>query len=312
MDAAVLNGVGTIPAFAEFEDPRPDERHEVLDVLLAGLNPVDLYMAAGLYGEMPVPRVVGLEGIARLSDGERVYFNGPPSPFGSMAQYAPVDISAAFPVPEDLDAGLAVALGIAGLAAWLPLTYQAHLQAGETVLVLGASGVVGQIGVQAARVLGAGRVVAAARSQAALERMLASGAADEIVVLGAGAGAGDDAQALRDAAGDGYDVILDPLFGAPLEAALGAAAPGARIVTVGASAGMTATIPITGIYGRRWIGHSNGNVPLEVRREAYELMAGHALAGEIRVDVEERPLAEVEQAWEAQAKAPHHKITLVP
>ena len=73
-------------------------------------------------------------------------FKGPQpdgSPFGSMAQMAPVDPRESFRVPDGLDESLAVAIGIAGLAGWLPLTYQAHLRPGETVLVLGASGVVG-------------------------------------------------------------------------------------------------------------------------------------------------------------------------
>jgi NADPH:quinone reductase-like Zn-dependent oxidoreductase len=174
--------------------------------------------------------------------------------------------------------------------------------------VLGASGVVGQIAVQAARVLGAGRVVAAARHKPTLERLRERGAADDVVVLGEG----DDAEALRAAAGDGFDVIIDPLYGPLLEAALPAAAPGARIVVVGAMAGQEATIPIRGIYGRRLIGHSNGNVPLEVRREAYERMAAHALGGEIQVDVEKRPLAEIEQVWQAQVQGPHHKLTVIP
>jgi NADPH:quinone reductase-like Zn-dependent oxidoreductase len=306
MRAAVSSELGTLPAFADFNEPDAGDGHEVLEVLLAGLNPVDLYIAAGMYGEVTLPCVAGLEGIARLADGGHVYFNAPPKPFGSMAQFAPVDVASTFAVPEGLDDGLAVSLGIAGLAAWLPLTWRANLQAGETVLVLGASGVVGQIGVQAAKLLGAGRVVAAARSRAVLERLRERGA-DEIVVL-----EGDYAAALKDAAGDGYDVVLDPVYGPPLEAALAATALGARIVTVGAGAGMTVTVPMTAIYGRTWVGHSNGQAPLDVRREAYQRMAGHALAGEIVVDVERLPLSGVEEAWQRQAQGPHHKITLVP
>ena len=166
MRAAVLYQPGTIPTFTDFKEPLADDGHEVLEVLLAGLNPVDLYIAAGMYGELSVPCVVGLEGIARLADGGRVYFNGPPKPYGSMAELAPVDVASTFAVPDGLDAGVAVSLGIAGLAAWLSLTWRANLQPGETVLVLGATGVVGQIGVQTAKLLGAGRVVAAARNRA--------------------------------------------------------------------------------------------------------------------------------------------------
>jgi NADPH:quinone reductase-like Zn-dependent oxidoreductase len=306
MRAAVLHALGTIPEFGDFREPEPEDGQEVVDVLLAGLNPVDLFIAAGRYGEVPLPDVVGLEGIGRMPDGRRVYFNGPPDPFGSMAQAAPIDPSTTFDVPGGLDEGLAVALGIAGLAAWLPLTWQARLREGEAVLVLGASGVVGQIAVQAAKLLGAGHVVAAARDREALERLRERGA-DDIVVLD-----GDVAEKLRGAVEGGFDVIVDPLFGAPLEAALTAAAPGARIVVVGASAGATASIDIGDLYGRTIISHSNGAVPLDARREAYERMARHAVAGEIVVDVERLPLSRIEDAWREQAAGPHHKIALVP
>jgi NADPH2:quinone reductase len=306
MRAAVLHELRTVPVFGDFKEPQPDDVHQVAEVLLGALNPVDLVIAAGEYGDVELPYVVGREGIARLSDGAVVYFSGPPAPFGSLAQFAPVDPSTVFAVPDGLDPGLAVSLGIAGLAAWLPLTWRAGLQPGETVLVLGATGVVGQIGVQAAKLLGAGRVVAAARHRETLERLRERGA-DATVVL-----AGDYRQALKDAAGDGYDVVLDPLYGPPLEAALSATAQGARVVSVGAIAADSAAIPARDIFGRTLTGHSNGHASLEVRREAYERMAAHAAAGEIVVDVERLPLSRIADAWELQARGPHRKITLVP
>jgi NADPH2:quinone reductase len=237
-----------------------------------------------------------------------VYFSGPPPPFGALAQFAPVDPQTAFDVPEDLDLGLAVSLGIAGLAAWLPLEWRANVQQGETVLVLGASGVVGQIGVQAAKLLGAGRVVAAARHRPSLDRLRERGA-DAIVVLGEG----DLGKALADAAGgDGYDVVLDPLYGPPFEAALQATKMNGRYVVVGASAGQEVTLPIRSIFGRTIIGHTNQQAPQDVRRAAYERMARHAAAEEITVEVERLPLAQIEEAWQHQASGPHHKIALIP
>src|SRR3954462_3631004 len=147
MRAAVLYELGTIPAFADFKEPQADDGHEVLEVLLAGLNPVDLYIAAGMYGEVSLPCVVGLGGTAGTPDGGRVYFNAPPKPFGSMAELAPVDVASTFAVPEGLDAGLAVSLGIAGLAAWLPLTWRGAPRAGGRGRWSGAAGGVGARGV---------------------------------------------------------------------------------------------------------------------------------------------------------------------
>ena len=306
MRAAVLHEVGTVPVFGDFKEPQSGDGRQVLEVLLAGLNPVDLYIASGQYGAVEVPCVVGLEGIARVPDRGRVYFNRVAAPFGSMAQFAPIAVDEAFAVPEGLDAGLGVSLGIAGLAAWLPLTWHAKLRDGETVLVLGATGVVGQIAVQAAKVLGAGRVVAAGRHRPTLEALRERGA-DEIVVLG-----DDDRTALREAAGEGYDVVVDAVFGAPLQAALGATKPGARVVTVGAAAGQTAEIASGDLHGRMLIGHGNQAVPLDVRRQAYEDLAGHAAAGRITVEVDRLPLSRIDEAWERQASGPHRKIAIVP
>jgi NADPH:quinone reductase-like Zn-dependent oxidoreductase len=307
MRAAVVHEVGTVPVFDDFKEPQGDDGHEVAEVVCAGLNPVDLYIVAGQYGPVEPPFVAGLEGIARVGgDGRRVYFNGVPKPFGSMAAEAPIDPATCFDVPEGLDAGVAVALGIAGLAAWLPLEARAGLTSGETALVIGATGVVGQIGVQAAKLLGAGRVVAAGRNREALERLRELGA-DEIVVL-----EGDLEQAFAGAAGDGYDVVLDAIYGPPLQAALPATSAGARIVTVGTGAGMSIELPVSSLFGRTLIGHSNAHVSEDVRRAAYERMARHAAAGELKIEVESLPLSRIADAWRKQADGPHHKIVLVP
>jgi NADPH2:quinone reductase len=276
----------------------------VVEVLAAGLNPVDL----ARLGEASLPAVIGNEGVGRLGDGTRVYFERTIAPFGSFAQRALVDAALPIPLPDALDDGAALTLGIAGLAGWLALESVAALAAGESVLVLGASGPVGHVGVQAARLLGAGRVVAAARDLAAIEPLRALGA-DEVVSLD-----GDAATALRSAAGEGgFDVVLDPLFGAPLVAALGATAPGARVVSVGASAGPTATIPRALLYGRSILTHGNRTMPVAVKRAAYERMAQHVLAGELVVAAHERvPLERFAEAFDRQLASPHRKLILVP
>jgi NADPH:quinone reductase-like Zn-dependent oxidoreductase len=307
MRAAVVREVGSPPEYGDFQDPEAGDGLEVAEVVVAGLNPVDVFIANGMYGPVQPPFVAGLEGIARLGDGRHVYFNGAPAPFGSMAERAPVDAAATFAVPDGLDPGVAVALGIAGLAAWLPLDVRAHVQAGETVLVLGATGVVGRIGVQAAKLLGAGRVVAAGRHRSSLDELRAIGV-DDVVVL-----EGDLEQAFKSAAGDGYDVVLDAVFGPALEAALPATAVGARIVTVGAGAGQQIALAMSSFAGRTLIGHVNSLVAEDVRRAAYERMARHAAAGELRLEVETVPLADIAGAWERQASgSPHRKVVLAP
>src|SRR5271163_4390222 len=218
MKAAVLHEYG-VPRAEDFEDPSAGPGQALVEVLAAGLNPVDVAICAGRFyaGRPPLPSVAGREGVGML-DGRRVYFDAPIVPFGSMAQRAPIDPVSTYEVPEGVPDGVAVALGISGLAAWLGLTWRAQLKEGEHVLVLAASGVLGQIAVQAAKLLGAGRVVAAARSQEGLDRCMQLGA-DASVRLGAPE---DLAAAFGEAAGGRIDVVIDPLWGEPLLAALGA------------------------------------------------------------------------------------------
>lgn len=305
MIGAVMRAAGGEPQLGEFRAPTPAaEGQASVAVLAAGLNPVDRRRA----GEGALPRVLGNEGVGLLPDqgARRVYFERTVAPFGSFAQRALIDSAIAIPLPDDVAAGAALGIGIAGLAAWLSLTVRAHLEPGESVLVLGASGAVGRIAVHGARLLGAGRVVAAGRSLEALEPLRDLGA-DALVELGDG-----PEQALKDESGDGFDVVVDPLFGEPMLAALGATAEGARIVTLGSSAGPTATLTRTALTGRTLIGHGNRSTPATDKRDAYLTMLAHVRAGELRVAYEELPLKRFEEAWRRQAEHPHAKLVLVP
>jgi len=310
MRAAVLHDYG-VPSAGEFEDPAAAAGQAVVQVLAAGLNPVDVAICAGRFyaGKPPLPCVAGREGVGVL-DGSRVYFDGPVAPYGSMGQRALVDPDHTYPVPDGVPDGVAVALGISGLAAWLALTWRAKLEPGEHVLVLAASGVLGQIAVQAAKLLGAGRVVAAARSQEGLERCMQLGA-DASVRLDER----EDLSAAMAQAGDGrIDVVLDPLWGEPLVAAVGAASFGARLVQIGAGAGAEATIPSAPVRGKMLVlmGHTNFAAPPEVKREAYARMSEAVLAGKIIVDVDALSLDEVGEAWRRLQAGSHRKIVLVP
>ena len=242
MRAAILREYDATPELGEFDDPTPGDGTVVAEVLAAGLNPVDIRKAAGVFPlapKPPLPSVAGWEGVARLEDGSKVYFVDPPPPNGALAQRTLVDPSATHPVPDGVDDAVAVALGIAGLAGWLALSWSAKLREGETVLVLGATGTVGQVAVQGAKLLGASRVVAAGRDEAGLARAAELGA-DATVRLG---DEGDLAERFREAAGDagGFDVIVDPLWGEPATAASKAANRFARLVALGQSAGLEAT-----------------------------------------------------------------------
>ena len=312
MKAAILRQHGASPEVGDFDEPEKGDGQAVVEVLAASLNPVDIAMASGTFygGATPLGSVVGKEGIGRTEGGERVYFDTPVRPYGSLAERALVDAEALFAVPDEVADELAVAFGVAGLAAWLSLEWKAQVRDGDTVLVLGASGVVGQIAVQAAKLLGAGHVIAAARSEQGLSRAGELGA-DAAVKLDS---ADDLIEAFRDSAIGGIDVIIDPLWGAPAAAAIQAAGRGARLVQLGQSAGAEATIPSAAVRGQTVsiLGHTNLAAPVEVRRAAFSRMVKHAAAGELTVDVETVPLDDAASAWERQREGPKTKLVVVP
>src|SRR5262249_36733884 len=128
------------------------------------------------------------------------------------------------PIPDGVTDDLCAALGLSAIAAWMALTWRGGLLLGEHVLVLGASGTVGQVGIQAARLLGAGRVVAACRDASGRARAMDLGA-DAVADL-----SGDDtdeiAGRLAKATRGRADLVLDPVWGRPAEAALRVLSPG--------------------------------------------------------------------------------------
>jgi NADPH:quinone reductase-like Zn-dependent oxidoreductase len=311
MRAAVVHQPGTIPVLEQFTDPQPGPGVSVGTLLAAALNPVD---AAFVNDQFPLrrlqpPCVAGYEGVVQLADGSNWYVTAPPSPYGTLAELVPVQDSVAFPVPAGLDPAVAAALGIAGVAGWLALDYRAHLQPGETVLILGAGGSAGRLAMQSARVLGAGLVIGAARGKDLPQ--VADGGADVAVDL-ADERAID--AALAGAAPGGYDVIVDFLWGAVAPHAMEHAKPGGRYIQVGNAAGAASTI--TGLVLRNkqltLVGHSLFATPAEARRSAYAQLAGHALDGKLTPDLEQTRLEDISGTWERLKAGGSRKLVVTP
>ena len=247
MLAAVMTA-GGVPACAPFEDPQPGDGARVATVLAAALARVDLAVASGRHYVKPPQGqfIAGREGVGRLDDGRRVYFNFEACcwPYGSMAQRTLVDPSRLLDVPEGTPDALAAALGNAGLAAWLPLSWRARIAPGETVLVIGATGLSGLIAVASAKLLGAGRVIAAGRNPAALQRCRELGADETVSLAGpAAANPADLAAAYLEAAQGPIDIALDYLCGPPAEAALEALSTGGRMVHIGTTVAAEMKLP---------------------------------------------------------------------
>jgi NADPH2:quinone reductase len=316
MRAALVRELGALPEVGEAPEPEPGSGEVVVEVVAAALNPIDVNVGAGRYhgGHPPFPYVPGAEGVGRVAGSERLVWAYGAIGLkrdGAFAERVAVSEGELVDVPEGADPALAAALGIAGLAGWLPLAWRAPLAGGETVLVLGATGTVGLVAVQAAKALGAGRVVAAGRSEQGLERARSRGA-DAVVRLSED---GSLADALREACGgDGANVIVDPLWGEPVAAALAAAAPRARIVHLGQSAGPEATLSSAHVRGKQLdlLGHTNFLVPRDELGREYFRLVEEAIAGRIQLDVERVPLDQIADAWKRQAEGTDRKLVIVP
>src|SRR6266699_70271 len=205
MHAAVLHPLGKPPRFEEFPDPAPGEGEVLIHVCAAALKPVDKQLAGGKHYASPreFPVVCGADGVGRLEDGTRIFFGGPRRPYGAMAERTVVRRAQCFSVPEDVDDDTAAAIPNPGVSAWLSLKHRARLAPGETVLILGATGVTGKLALQIAKILGAGRVVAAGRNEEVLNTLHELGA-DETIRLNQPDQ--DLIQAFRRAAGEkGFD-----------------------------------------------------------------------------------------------------------
>ena len=193
MRAAVLHTPGEPPRLAEHPDPTAGAGRTLVRVTAAPLVPLDLLCASGTsyFGRPAVPYVPGVQGVGvvetstALAAGTRVWFAtsaGMAPGDGSHAERCAVPDDDLVPLDTAVPDPLVAALGLSAVAAWMSLTWRARLAPGERVVVLGGGGAVGQVGIGAAQALGAGRVVAVARSEGALDRARAAGA-DAVVPL---------------------------------------------------------------------------------------------------------------------------------
>ncbi len=184
MNAAVVRSYDVPPSYTTFEDPIAGERELLVTVTAAGLHPIVKSLANGThYGSTGVfPFVPGVDGVGRLEDGRRVYFGVVRPPFGTFAEQTVTGAAMCVGLPDGLPDEAAAGLANPGMSSWAALTTRAKFAAGESVLILGATGSAGRLAVQIAKRMGARRVVAAGRNPEALEKLKALGA-DETISL---------------------------------------------------------------------------------------------------------------------------------
>jgi NADPH2:quinone reductase len=303
MKAAVITERGAPPVMQDFPEPAAQDGAILIDIDTAGLGGWDVLGAYRLGVQYPC--VIRGEGVGRAPDGRRVYF-GERSvlPHGAWAERTVVPAEEVWDVPADVDDRTAITMGIAATGALVPLE-QANIQPGEQVLVLGATGTLGQVALQLAKYLGAGRVVAAARSESALLRLKERGIADDIVVLGGA----DDVAALKAAANGGFDVVLDLVCGQPMINALKATRFGARILTIGTGAGRQVNLDIADLLFRTLSCIGTGQRPPADRRAIWERLLRIAREQKIEVDYADYAFDDAPKAWADQIAGPHAKIT---
>lgn len=240
-----------VPRIGDLPDPVPGPGEVLVAVEAAGLNHADLHQLRGQYpsppGESDVPglecagRVVGREMPGLWQPGARVMalLGG-----GGQATLAAIPAGQLMVLPDNLTYEEGAALPEAGLTAWTNLVAEGGLQAGESVLITGATGGMGSFAVQLARELGA-RVLAAGRDPGRMEHLRELGV-EEICVSGSNL-----ARQVREATGGrGVDLVIDLVGGPSINSHLGALRNGGRLVLLGLLGGSKVEVDLGVILGR--------------------------------------------------------------
>jgi len=222
--------------------PRPGPGEVLVRVLACGVNYADVLRRAGRHYPVPTPlpfvagsEVAGEvcdcgEGIDRAWLGRRVL--GARITGGAYAQFIVMDPRELVPWPDGLDTRKAGALLVQGATAVVALCDSGQLQAGDSVLVLGAAGGVGSLMVQLARALGSSTVIGGVGSEAKRAPVLAMGAHATVNY----SQPDWQQQVLAATGGRGVDLLLDATYGELLRQAAEALADFGRIVLYGSAA----------------------------------------------------------------------------
>lgn len=225
----------------EVADPRPGPGQVVVDVAAAGVNFPDVLVIQNKYQFKPsLPFTPGGEiagtvtelgdGVDKVAVGDRILAS---TGVGAFAERVAINADSAVPIPDEMDFVTASAFLFTYGTSHYALKDRAHLQPGETLLVLGAAGGVGLAAVELGKVMGA-KVIAAASTDEKLAVCREHGA-DEVINYSTE----DLKQRIKEiTGGQGADVVYDPVGGDYAEAALRATAWEGRFLVIGFTAGI--------------------------------------------------------------------------
>ncbi len=320
MKAAVLHELGKPPRYEEFAEPAAGKDEVIVRVRAASLKAVDKQLASGSHFASPreLPVICGTDGVGDLTDGTRVFFGGPRRPFGAMAQRTVAPAAFCFPIPDSLDDATAAALPNPGVSAWLVLSQRAKVAKGETVLILGATGVTGKLAVQIAKLLGAGRVIASGRNAKSLDKLRELGA-DATIQLNQP----DDElrKAFAQEAGEGgFNVVIDYVWGRPTELLLAAITrpefaainSETRLVQVGESAGPNISLPAAVLRSTALTILGTAGIPSrDILIAAMQQVMEWGAKGALRIETESVPLSEIEQVWQ-RPESGGRRLVVIP
>jgi len=317
MRAAVVTEPGVPPVYAEAPEPSVPVGSEPLELVGAGVHNIVRGLAAGRHYSSGggFPLVPGIDAVARTGDDRLVYTGFARPPMGTMSErlYAPTQLE----VPVGADP-LMIAAGMnPALSGWIVLSSRREeVGALGTVLVLGATGMSGSLAVQAARALGAQRVIAAGREPEALDGL----SADDVTTVSLNQDGPEALEnALAAAIGEASpSLVLDYVWGPVAEAAFGALGRSGEdrdadtsYVQIGSMAGLHASVPADLLRSRRITisGSGAGSAsPEEMLVEAPEVMARFA-DGSLQLPYTPYPLSRIGDAW---AHAGRSRAVVVP
>lgn len=237
MKALIVNNFEKLPEFEATQMPKQSAKELLVRITACGLNFADLLLLKGKYQDTPaLPFVPGLEiagvvtaigtDVQGFEIGERVALFGGQ---GGLAEYGAFPADRAVRIPASMSDETAAGFQIAYGTSHLALSHRAQLQAGETLVVLGAAGGVGLTAVEIGKLMGA-RVIACARGEAKLAAAKAAGA-DHLLDTETT----DLRQAIKDLGG--ADVVYDPVGGDAFTEVFRACKPDARILAIGFASG---------------------------------------------------------------------------
>jgi len=323
MKAAVVYKKGELPKYAEFADPIVQNENEVLiSVKAVAITNLDKGKASGKHYSSEENNqngfVIGSDGVGLLQDGTRVYARGIN---GTIAEKTIIDKNIAVPLPDGISDAVAASLPNAVAGSAMALKFRAGIQAGETVLINGATGFTGQMAIQIAKHYGAKKIIVTGRNEKTLQSLLLLGA-DEIISLKQ-----DDEAIITQLKAihnnTPIDIVLDYLWGHPAELILtalkgnGSFTNKIRYVTIGGMAGdniqlssgilRSVNLQLSGSGLGSWGKEEVKLLFSEILPEMFLLAAQNQL----KVNIETVSLFDIEKAWNIEVTDGKRLVVIV-